>query len=244
MNLFPFVFAVVAAASFTSAGKIGHDKVQPFVQPAPVTTSEKAALKFKPSLEVLKGCHPYPAVNAAGETSGGLEGTGKPDGKCKGSGLGSQVYGRAGWYKDRWAIMYAWYFPKDQGFWSWIGGGRRHNWVHVILWIDNPELNNPKMLAVSLWDLDGVVTFASGAPGLDSCIAGSTPMISYQPYDFGEPSYHTLRMITNKGEFQDLIMWEQLTEEARRALTEANIGAVPFIDTLFKRNLEAALAKL
>ncbi|KAE8988113.1 hypothetical protein PR003_g21217 [Phytophthora rubi] len=58
--------------------------------------SEKAAVKFKPSLQIIDGCHPYPAVNTAGETNGELKGSGKDDGDCKGSGLGSQVYGRAG----------------------------------------------------------------------------------------------------------------------------------------------------
>ncbi|EGZ14806.1 hypothetical protein PHYSODRAFT_333132 [Phytophthora sojae] len=93
MKLFSFLLAAVVAATLTSveAGKINHDKVQPFPQPVPITASEKAAIKFKPSLQIVKGCHPYPVVNAAGETSGGLKGTGKPDGECKGSSLGSQV---------------------------------------------------------------------------------------------------------------------------------------------------------
>ncbi|EGZ08179.1 hypothetical protein PHYSODRAFT_526695 [Phytophthora sojae] len=98
MNLPAFLLADIGGASFTSieASKIDHDKEQPFAQLAPVTATEKAAVRFKPSLEVVKGCHPYSAVNAAGETSAGLKGTDKPDGKCKGSILGSQVYGRAG----------------------------------------------------------------------------------------------------------------------------------------------------
>ncbi|KAE8986822.1 hypothetical protein PR002_g22239 [Phytophthora rubi] len=93
MNLRFLLIAVIASAtlSFVEAGTIGHDKVQPFPQPEPVTESEKAAVKFKPSLIIQDGCHPYPAVNAAGETSGGLKGTGKFDGDCKGvsSGLAS-----------------------------------------------------------------------------------------------------------------------------------------------------------
>ncbi|KAE8988117.1 hypothetical protein PR002_g21861 [Phytophthora rubi] len=45
------------------------------------------------------------------------------------------------------------------------------------------------------------------------------------------------------GEFQDLVMWEQLTEAARGALSEADFGEkvkVPFIDANFKTNLEAS----
>ncbi|ETP08904.1 hypothetical protein F441_15185 [Phytophthora nicotianae CJ01A1] len=59
-------------------------------------------------------CVSYPAVNAAGEVTGGLKGTNGND-ACKYAPQGSQVYGRAGWYKDLWAIMYAWYFPKGFG---------------------------------------------------------------------------------------------------------------------------------
>ena len=86
--------------------QIKHDQVQPFPQPEPKTVSEKAAVKFKPQLHISDGCHSYPAVNAAGETSGGLEPSGDDDGKCKGSGYGSQVYGRSAWHQDIWAMKF------------------------------------------------------------------------------------------------------------------------------------------
>ncbi|KAE8908860.1 hypothetical protein PF005_g21422 [Phytophthora fragariae] len=118
MNLRSLLLTVIASATLSSVGaaKINHDKVQPFTQPQPVTVSEKATVKFKPNLKVAGWCRPYPAVNAAGETSGGLQASGELDGGCRGSALVSQVYGRAVWHKDLWAIMYAWYFPKDMYF--------------------------------------------------------------------------------------------------------------------------------
>ncbi|KAG6613081.1 necrosis inducing-like protein NPP1 type [Phytophthora cinnamomi] len=99
MNLRPLLFSAIAVAAVFGSGKgivIDHDKVQPFAQPDPVTLSEKVAIKHNPSLRITWGCHPYPAVNAAGDTSGGLKGTGKTNGGCTGSPLGSQVYGRSG----------------------------------------------------------------------------------------------------------------------------------------------------
>ncbi|KAF1773385.1 Necrosis inducing protein [Phytophthora cactorum] len=39
-----------------NAGKIDHDKIGPFPQPNPVTISEKAAVKFKPQLNIADGC--------------------------------------------------------------------------------------------------------------------------------------------------------------------------------------------
>ncbi|KAG6970946.1 hypothetical protein JG688_00004644 [Phytophthora aleatoria] len=59
---------LVTALAAVNADWIDHDQVQPFVQPEPVTISEKAAVKFKPQLHITNGCHPYPAVNAAGDT--------------------------------------------------------------------------------------------------------------------------------------------------------------------------------
>ncbi|KAF4322998.1 hypothetical protein BBO99_00003372 [Phytophthora kernoviae] len=57
-----------------NADTIPHE-VQPFVQPDPVTVSEKAAVKFKPQLKISDSCHPYPAVQADGSISGGLKWT-------------------------------------------------------------------------------------------------------------------------------------------------------------------------
>ncbi|KAE9145147.1 hypothetical protein PF001_g9989 [Phytophthora fragariae] len=165
MSLRALLFTGVAAATITSLGAatIDNDKVQPFPQPAPVTISEKSAVKFKPSLIIDGRCHPYPAVNAAGETSGGLKGVGQNDGDCKGSGLGSQVYGRAVWHKDRWVNMYAWYFPKDfyDGFFGKVC--YRHSWVNAVVWLDNPALENPTVLAVSAVKGDGEYDITSMA---------------------------------------------------------------------------------
>ncbi|KUF84498.1 NPP1 protein [Phytophthora nicotianae] len=109
MNLLILTAALFAALVACATASIGHGKVQPFPQVMPVTISDKAAIKFKPQLFTPEYvCVPYPAVDAAGETTGGLKGTKRND-ACKYAPLGSQVYGRA---KDLWAIMYAWYFPK------------------------------------------------------------------------------------------------------------------------------------
>ncbi|KAE9015611.1 hypothetical protein PR003_g14472 [Phytophthora rubi] len=115
---------------------INHNEVKPFPQPEPVTISEKAAVKFKPQIRIGSGCVPYPVVNDKGETSGGVQTSGNPSGGCRGSGHGSQVYGRAGWHNDAWAIMYSWYFPKDSPS---SRMGHRHDWEHVVVWINNPD---------------------------------------------------------------------------------------------------------
>ncbi|KAG6587347.1 necrosis inducing-like protein NPP1 type [Phytophthora cinnamomi] len=255
MNLHSLLFITITAAtlSVVAADSIGHDKVQPFAQPEPTTISEKAAVKFKPSLQIVGGCHPYPAVNAAGETSGGLKKTGERDGDCKGSPLGSQVYGRAVWFKDLWAIMYAWYFPKDVYYGVWSKNGHRHKWASAVVWLDNPAAETPKILAVSTSKPNGGYRFLKNAPpacGRWSCnppftdyINGSSVMLEYglDYDDYG--SSVTLSTDRRKRGFQDLIMWEQMTDEARNALSQTNFGEkakVPFIDVNFNASLEAA----
>ncbi|KAG6615930.1 necrosis inducing-like protein NPP1 type [Phytophthora cinnamomi] len=255
MNLHSLLFITITAAtlSVVIAGPIGHDKVQPFAQPEPTTISEKVAVKFKPSLQIVDGCHPYPAVNAAGETSGGLKGTGKPDGDCKGSGLGSQVYGRAVWFKDLWAIMYAWYFPKDVYYGVFSKKGYRHKWVSAVVWLDNPAVETPKILAVSTSRPKVGYRILKNAPpacGRWSCnppftdyINSSSAMLAYGLDVLGDGSSVTMTTTRSKGELQDLIMWEQMTDGARNALSETNFGEeakVPFIDANFNANLEAA----
>ncbi|GMF19151.1 unnamed protein product [Phytophthora fragariaefolia] len=253
MDVCSLLLAVIAAVALSTAHavSIDHDKVQPFAQPEPATVSEKAAVKYKPSLQIIDGCHPYPAVNAAGETSSGLKGTGELDGECKGSGLGSQVYGRAVWYKDLWAIMYSWYFPKDMYYDFISKKGHRHKWVNAVVWLDNPALDKPKILAVSTSTTSndyGIMK--NGPPECDrqSCAPAfveytndTSAMLSYILVDYG----NSLSMTTVRGvgEVQDLIMWEQLTEEARTALSETDFGEdakVPFIDANLKPNLEMA----
>ncbi|POM73996.1 NPP1-like protein [Phytophthora palmivora] len=232
------VTALVAALTTVDAASIDHDKVQPFAQPNPITISEKAAVKFKPSLAVITGCHPYPAVNAAGETSAGLKGSGKPNGDCKGSPLGSQVYSRSVWYADKWAIMYAWYFPKDVSTAGIIDSGYRHDWVNVVVWLDNPALENPTILATS------ASTFGNGyviskPPKPSDIIGGVTLKLRYDEDDNG---YHTIYQCHEEGEYQDLIQWDQLTDEARKALDNTDFGdsQAPFNNASLENNLKAA----
>ncbi|RLN49048.1 hypothetical protein BBJ29_006215 [Phytophthora kernoviae] len=204
-----------------------------FSQPDPVTISEKAGVKFKPQLHISTGCHPYPAVDAAGETSGGLQPSGAPSAVCKGFELGSQVYGHPDWLNGVWAIMYSWYFAKDSPS---TGLGHRHDWEHVIVWIDNPEGENSKILAASPSAHSGYSKYVSpGAVTID----GSAIKVNYESH---WPVNHALDLTSTGGESQPLIMWDQLTDAARNALNTVNFGAanVPMNDGNFLAKLEKA----
>ncbi|KUF86374.1 NPP1 protein [Phytophthora nicotianae] len=257
-TLFTLLFACAYAT-------VDHDKVEPLPQPEAVTVSEKAAIKFKPQLYIPEMvCVSYPAVNAAGEVTGGLKGTNGND-ACKYAPQGSQVYGRAGWYKDLWAIMYAWYFPK--GFWL-LSPSRRHDWKSVVVWIDDPTLETPKIVGVSMSKSDSRYhkttkmrpSYFAGYQRLDRklialpvrelssvsntgwrYVSRSNTSLRMRYYlDLGTP-YLNLNSVD--GEYQDLVMWEQLPDAARAALNDSsNFGKaeVPFNDEHYEEHLDNA----
>uniref|UniRef100_H3G938 Necrosis inducing-like protein NPP1 type n=1 Tax=Phytophthora ramorum TaxID=164328 RepID=H3G938_PHYRM len=235
MNLRAFFYVVFAltAVAQVQADKIGHDEVVPFPQPEPVTISEKAAVRFKPEIHITNGCHPYPAVSEAGMTSGGLQATGGPSSKCKGSGWGSQMYGRSTWYSGVWAIMYTWYFPKDSPS---TRLGHRHDWEHVVVWIDNPDVSNPILLAVSPSAHSGYSKYVP--PSADS-VDGTSVKINYESH---WPVNHALDTTSKSGEFQDLIMWHQMSDAARLALNTTDFGKaiMPMNDGSFLGKLAGA----
>jgi hypothetical protein len=168
-----------------------------------------------------------------GETSGGLKPTGAPSSKCKGSGWGSQVYGRSTWCNDVWAIMYSWYFPKDSPS---TGLGHRHDWEHVIVWIDNLDVAGPNILAVT--------------PSAHSGYSAQVPPDAYKVedtsvkvnYESSWPINHALESTTKGGDCQDLIMWDQMTDFARKALNDTSFGKanVPMNDYNFLSKLDKA----
>ncbi|CAI5721492.1 hypothetical protein KXD40_004673 [Peronospora effusa] len=213
---------------------IGHNKIKPLPQPIPVTISEMIAVKFKPMLRVSNGCHPYPAVNAEGETSAGLKTTGSSDGNCKGSQWGSQVYGRSTLFRKHWVIVYAWYFPKDSPAPYF---GHRHDWEHVILWLEfNLDNNCFEIGAVTPSAHDG---FSKHRPPDASTVNNTNVKIEYLSK---WPMNHALQSTSEEGSFQDLILWHQLPENARCALNSVYWGNanMPLRDLNFYNNLKKA----
>ncbi|KAF1782398.1 Necrosis inducing protein [Phytophthora cactorum] len=61
-------------------------------------------------------------------------------------------------------------------------------------------------------------------------------------YKHAWPKNHDLATTGDAGKFQDLIMWDQLTDDARRALNSVSFGSAntPFKDGIFQKKLENA----
>ncbi|OWZ06375.1 hypothetical protein PHMEG_00021377 [Phytophthora megakarya] len=234
-----FFIALVCVTATTD-----HDKVQPFPQPEPTTVSEKAAILFKPQLITPPVvCVPFPAVNADGGISGGLKKTGF-NGGCKHAPLGSQIYGRTGWYKDQWAIMYAWYFPKSFGASGFPSA--RHGWQSVVVWIDNPAAEKPNIVGVSMSTRDSkyIKTTNLRSGYFVDPIGGQLSDTSLRfEYTVGIEASLSMFFAKTDGQYQDLIMWEQLTDNARAALNDINNfgkGEVPFNDGNYENALSRA----
>eukprot|EP00644_Phytophthora_capsici_P006524 jgi/Phyca11/118674/e_gw1.36.305.1 len=245
MNFRAFFLAVIASLAAVNAdvGKINHDQVQPFTQPEPTTDSEKSAVKYKPQLHISDGCHPYPAVQANGSVSGGLKWAGRSDGDCKRSALGSQIYSRSDWHNDKWAIMYAWYFPKGNEFQANFDSGHRHYWSYAIVWTGSPNPENSTVLGVSMSSSG----YGKKAPPKSKYVIDGTT-VKFDSYVSFWASKQAIRLTKKEGEAQDLITWEQLTQEARTALSEADFKAestfskvvMPLKDDVFSSILKKA----
>ncbi|KAG7383155.1 hypothetical protein PHYBOEH_010076 [Phytophthora boehmeriae] len=237
MNLRFIAAAGLAAFACVHAAVIDHDQVVPFVQPTPNTTVQQVAVKFKPQIYINNGCYPYPAVDEDGNTSGGLAPTGSESAGCKGSGYGSQIYGRAVEYEGVYAFMYSWYMPKDETL---PGLGHRHDWEACVVWLDDITLAEPIIVALSASYHSTYLTYNP----LDSdYLDGKSAKIEYST------SWvildHSLSATSTAGETQDLIMWDQLTDAARTALEDTDFGDanVPFKEANFDTKLVSAYYK-
>ncbi|MFF0751741.1 NPP1 family protein [Streptomyces sp. NPDC004267] len=94
---------------------------------------------FSPAYDYdTDGCYATPAIGPDGTLAPGLNPTGAVNGNCRDqSDLdNSQTYARSKCNNGWCAIVYASYFEKDQALPGSSLGGHRHDWEHVISWVD------------------------------------------------------------------------------------------------------------
>ncbi|KAF2163143.1 hypothetical protein M409DRAFT_68752 [Zasmidium cellare ATCC 36951] len=224
---FTLLIAAASAAAIDKRAVIAHDAVVGFSQTVPSGTTGDLYLKYKPYLSRESGCVPYPAVDAEGNTSGGLNPTGDPTGDCLDS--TGQVYSRSTTYNGAYAIMYAWYWPKDSPS---TGLGHRHDWESIVVWLSSASTSAT---------LNGVAVSGHGEYETSTSpnLSGTRPLIRY--YNTW-PVNHQLGFTSTVGDEQPLIAWESLPSAASEALTSTDFGDanVPFIDSNFENNLATA----
>ncbi|KAI1270535.1 NPP1-domain-containing protein [Xylariaceae sp. FL1019] len=219
------VLAAVGAQAglIKSRAVIAHDAVVGFAQSA--STLE---LTWKPWLKVVNGCVPFPAVDSAGNTGGGLSPTGGSSDDCSSS--TGQVYTRGAQYDDYYGLMYSWYMPKDEPS---DGLGHRHDWECIVVWLDS-SASDASIVGLSTSAHGGFSTITSSFP-----LDGTRPKIQYYSV---WPVDHQLGTTDTVGGEQPLISWDDLTAAARTALQDTDFGDanVPFKDGNFESNLAEA----
>ncbi|KAL6702740.1 hypothetical protein ACN47E_000974 [Coniothyrium glycines] len=215
------------AAPIERRAVIGHDKVVGFSQTVPSGVTGTLYLKYKPYLKVFNGCVPFPAVDSAGNTGGGLATSGDSDGGCSSS--TGQVYTRSGTYNGAYAIMYSWYFPKDSPS---SGLGHRHDWENIVVWLSSQSTTAT---------IRGIAISAHGDYNKETSppLSGTRPKIGYQST---WPVNHQLISTSDQGGEQPLIAWESMTAAARSAIESTDFGdATPsFRDSNFQSYLAEA----
>ena len=126
------------------AASRAHDAI------SPLTNGANSALKrFLPKLDRNNACYPYTAVDKDGNYNAGLKDSGGESSQCALT-TKQQVYARtARINSNTHAIMYAYYFPKDNGR-IFASLGHRHDWEHVFVFVqDLGNLNNEKIVGAA-----------------------------------------------------------------------------------------------
>lgn len=205
------------------------DQVEGFAEVPATERRHQVAKQFQPFLTILTGCVPHPAVDAGGNVSAGQE-IDSIDAGCTSS--PGQVYCRMRAYRDRLAVVYAWYFPKDCPA---AGHGHRHDWEAAVLWLQTTHADHPCLQAIS-YSQHG--QYRTAAPTAQNTSDGR-PLLAYR-HDF--PANHCLWIHDQLGQDQPLIDWDDLTDPARRALNTHDFGAanVPLNDVNLTTTIQRA----
>jgi hypothetical protein len=102
--------------------------------------AEAIESKWQPAYDYdTDGCYPTPAIGPTGTVNGGLKPTGSLSGDCHDNYDLDNTNGYSrykcnnGWC----AIAYGLYFEKDQALANTSIGGHRHDWEHVVVWVQD-----------------------------------------------------------------------------------------------------------
>ncbi|OWZ13311.1 Necrosis inducing protein NPP1 [Phytophthora megakarya] len=107
---------------------------------------------------------------------------------------------------------------------------------NAIVFLDNPAVPEPRIMACSVSSHNGYYKYNPCPPWV---IDGTSLKLRYK-HEW--PKNHDLDVTGDAGTFQDLIMWDQMTDDARRALNSASFGKAntPINDGTFPHKLKDA----
>lgn len=137
----------IRSASFAVGGAFALVMALPQVAvaappPALPASADELDKTFQPAYDYDKdGCYSSPAIGPDGTLNEGLQPSGDVNGQCRdASDLdNTNAYSRAKCNNGWCAIIYDLYFEKDQAVLGSGLGGHRHDWEHVVVWVQNDE---------------------------------------------------------------------------------------------------------
>ncbi|KAK2030397.1 necrosis inducing protein [Colletotrichum zoysiae] len=222
-----------------------HDEIAPFAQQAADGLPGELELQFKPALNDTMGCLPYPAVDADGFHSGGLEPTGDEGGDCRDPSKG-QVYSRVGTSNNRTAVLYSWYLPKMMRTNEYPSS--RHWYLSVVVWLHTEKCN----ATAADFTVAGV-SYSLGEDAYSSntrfqmptlfatdAISDTHPVVAYR----GQSSVYPAPSNVTDGLEMPLISWNKLPQPAVDQFDGAvyELARCPFQDANFQASLDAAFS--
>ncbi|RGP65182.1 mosquitocidal toxin [Fusarium longipes] len=214
-------------------------------------------LEFQPLLDFdMDGCYNTAAMDPKGRTNSGLGPTASPQGRCRDRIQleNANVYSRSRCNNGYCAIMYEYYFEKDQSVGFSFLAGHRHDWENVVVFVKDGEIIRVvpachgkygpyKEAPAGTWPEP--IKYKNAIPLKDN-----HPMIVYHRHGGGT---HCLRLAHHK-DVKDpenpfkafhrapLVGWKYWSSmEFRDKMLDAWEGHVgPNLDDEFSRTLEAA----
>ncbi|KAK2042172.1 NPP1-domain-containing protein [Colletotrichum somersetense] len=222
-----------------------HDEIAPFAQQAADGLPGELELQFKPALYDTMGCLPYPAVDADGFHSGGLEPTGDEGDGCRDPSKG-QVYSRVGTSNNRTAVLYSWYLPKMMRTNEYPSS--RHWYLSAVVWLHTEKCNATAA--------DFTVAGVSYSLGEDAyspntkfqmptlfatdAISNTHPVVAYR----GQSSVYPAPSNVTDGLEMPLISWNKLPQPAVDQFNGAvyQLARCPFQDANFQASLDTAFS--
>lgn len=201
VSIAALAFSALNTAPSFAAQSIAHDQI------VRVTTGSTVLHdRYRPRLFISNGCEPYSAVDDQGNYSGGLRNSGSHNGNCGSSNTGisySRSSCKAGWC----GYMYAFYFPKDNGF-PFAGFGHRHDWEEVVVWVKNNRIQGVSYSAHGDYQRDQSFVAAGNTVNIEYGIDGFT---------------HAMSKISGNrvgdGDIWPTASWSLLTSEAKATLS-------------------------
>ena len=200
-----------------SAASRPHDSISPLTHGANATLN-----RFLPKLDRNSACYPYTAVDENGNYNSGLADSGGESSQCS-STNNQQVYTRNTRINNNThAVMYAYYFPKDNGLIV-PSIGHRHDWEHVIVFIENLGNEAREEIVGAAYSAHGGVSVTTN-PNRDG-------KHIYINYDFNGSVTHSFtegREGSNNNHV--LISYNRIPQAAKDTLNNQNFGSaiVPF----------------